>query len=173
MQGTENQAQGWKQLPAMEDYAKEIFYGGTSFEESGCNYMTLEISPSAPGDIPKFGSSDKPANDIPGYMKHEPAPTESTSPQGSLRLVKIFRKSDGSILMPKKTFQAAFKACRLAPYLLHFLHHSSFVAHPFELHSSPSSSDSRSATSFYLNTAFFVLVWSFEAETLSTRAILF
>jgi hypothetical protein len=73
--------------------------------------------------------------------------------------------------MPCETFLKAFNACKLQSYLLYFLKHNNYIFYCFKPQSPSSPSDLDYAMSFYLNTAFFVLLWSFDTET-STRAML-
>ena len=74
--------------------------------------------------------------------------------------------------MKEKTFLDMFKACKLPKYMLYFLQQNSFIFYNFERHQPQFSWEEPGyARSFYLNTAFFVLLWSFDDETLSTRAI--
>jgi hypothetical protein len=110
------------------------------------------------------------AVDVAGYMTRKHPAREGVGPLVSLMLVKILCESDGSLRMPCETFLQVFDACELQPYLLYFVKHSSYIFYCFEPQIPSTPSDPKYAMSFYMNTAFFVLLWSFDAETSSIRA---
>jgi hypothetical protein len=163
-------------MTTIETYARQLFSQKQEhkarFFPPERTYEAIEICSYATGCTPDPLKTFLQADDIAGYMTHKRPVRDGIAASASLRLVKILRESDGSLRMPCETFLQVFDACKLQSYLLYFLKHSSYIFHRFKPQSPSSPSDPDYAMSFYLNTAFFVLLWSFDAETSSTRAML-
>lgn len=161
-------------LPAIEDMeglqelARSTFHKEQQFCGSGSDFDIISISafPSQPTSYMAVPASE---GELEPFLAQAAPWNKGEDAEATLKLVHIPRENDGTLRISQHIFLDIFQSFNTEPHTLYMISRNCYGFHCFKANNT--STENISYT-FFIGTVLYMLIWSFNPVSMTTRAML-